>query len=157
MTGTVRRLDRVECLELMRTAALGRVGLEIAGVLTVLPVNFAVLDDHVVFRSAPGSKLSMALMGARVAFEVDDADPETGAGWSVLVVGAASEVTDPRRLRVVHNLPLHAWAGGERDHVIRIATERVTGRRVGPVPAPSDARGTGPSDHHGGDAVRGSH
>lgn len=136
-TGTVQRLGRGECLELLRTANLGRVGLEIAGVLTVLPVNFAVLDGDVVFRSAPGSKLSMALMGARVAFEVDDADPETGAGWSVLVVGAASEVREQRTLRAVHNLPLHAWAGGERDHVIRIAAERMTGRRVGPAPAPS--------------------
>lgn len=118
---------------------LGRVGLEIGGVPAVLPVNYALLDDDVVFRTAPGTKLSLALLGARVAFEVDEADRRSGAGWSVLVLGTAAEIRDPHVLRVVHNLPLHAWAGGERDHVVRIAAERVTGRRVGPTPPVSSA------------------
>ncbi len=134
MIDTIQRLGRGECLDLLRTAVLGRVGIEIGGLFTVLPVNYALLDEDVVFRSAPGSKLSMALMGARVAFEADDADRETGEGWSVLVVGTATEIKDPHTLQVAHNLPLHAWAGGERDHVVRIAAERVTGRRVGPAP-----------------------
>ena len=35
-----------------------------------MPVNYALLDDEVVFRTDPGTKLSAALMRTMVAFEV---------------------------------------------------------------------------------------
>jgi hypothetical protein len=49
---------------------------------SILPVNYALLDDDVVFRTDPGSKLLAALMKVLFAFEVDDADPRTRTGWA---------------------------------------------------------------------------
>ena len=43
-----------------------------------LPVNFALLDGEIVFRTATGSKLAAALAKAVVAFQADDIDPNSG-------------------------------------------------------------------------------
>lgn len=130
-------LDRLEplseeqCFELLRSGFLGRVGVSMGGTPVVLPVNYALLERDIVFRSAPGTKLSAAVLGTRVAFEVDDADPLYRAGWSVLVIGHADEIRDEQTLAAARELPLRAWAGGDRDHYVRIEAEHVSGRRLG--------------------------
>jgi len=119
-----------ECLELLRSAGLGRVAVRIGDAPAILPVNFALLDEEVVFRTDPGTKLTAALMGVRVAFEADHADPATRAGWSVLVVGRAEEIRDRSTLERVDTLDLEPWVAEAPDFVVRIRTERITGRRV---------------------------
>jgi nitroimidazol reductase NimA-like FMN-containing flavoprotein (pyridoxamine 5'-phosphate oxidase superfamily) len=94
------------------------------------PVNF-VLDRHtVVFRSGEGTKLDAAGRGAPVAFEVDGADEATRTGWSVLVRGEASEITDPDELARVRQLSLYPWAPGAKTHYVRILPSVLTGRRI---------------------------
>ena len=66
-------LDREECKALLRTQRVGRVGLCTYGPL-VLPVVYALLDDDVVFRTAPGEKLIAAALNRTVAFEIDEYD-----------------------------------------------------------------------------------
>lgn len=121
-----------ECLHLLRTHSLGRVGVRIADTPLVLPVNYALLDDEVVFRSDPGTKLSAAVLGMLVAFEIDDADPATRSGWSVIVIGHAEEVRDRDTLARVAALDLDPWAPEGRDFVIRVRTRSVSGRRLPP-------------------------
>ena len=123
-------LPREECLRLLRTQYLGRVAVRIGEAPSILPVIFALLDDDVVFRTDPGTKMSAAVMRTLVAFEVDDADPTTRAGWSVLVVGPVEEVTDATTLAQVDRLGLEPWVDGARDRVLRIRSRTVTGRRV---------------------------
>jgi nitroimidazol reductase NimA-like FMN-containing flavoprotein (pyridoxamine 5'-phosphate oxidase superfamily) len=123
-------LPREECLQLLRTQYLGRVAVRFSEAPSILPVVFAVLDDDVVFRTDPGTKLSAALMRTMVAFEVDDADPTTRTGWSVLVVGPVEEVTDATTLAQVDALGLEPWVDGARDRVLRIRSRTVTGRRI---------------------------
>lgn len=65
-------------------------------VLPDRPVNYA-FDERtqsVVFRSALGSKLREGLSSGTAAFEIDGTDPVERAGWSVIIVGEAEEVTD---------------------------------------------------------------
>jgi hypothetical protein len=100
----------------------------------ILPVKYLLWDDDILFRTAPGTKLSAALMGAVVGFEVDDTDDDMSRGWSVLVVGHANAVRDQATLDRVRRLPLQAWAAGERDHFVRIPTEHISGRAFGPIP-----------------------
>jgi hypothetical protein len=65
------------------------------------------------------------------AFEVDDVNPETGDGWSVLVRGMTSEITDRAELAALGRLGLEAWGTGTAaDHFVRIDLSLVTGRRV---------------------------
>jgi nitroimidazol reductase NimA-like FMN-containing flavoprotein (pyridoxamine 5'-phosphate oxidase superfamily) len=125
-------LSEDECFALLRSASLGRVGLRIGDSPAILPVNFAMLDGDIVFRTDPGSKLTAALMGIQVAFEVDDAQGPRGASWSVLIVGYAEEIRDSETLERLEGLELEPWVEGHRDFVVRITAKRVTGRRIAP-------------------------
>lgn len=127
----LEKLEREECLNLLSTRSVGRVGITIAALPAIFPVNFAMLDGDIVFRSSPGSKLTAAAQRAVVAFEVDDADNMFHSGWSVLVVGPAYEITDPRERAEAEALPLTPWAPGAKGHYIRIRSELVSGRRIG--------------------------
>ena len=94
----------------------------------ILPVNYVLWNGKILFRTAPGTKLTAALMGAVVGFEVDDMSDDHSGGWSVLVVGHAIEIRDLEELQRVRDLPLETWAPGQRDRFVNIATENVSGR-----------------------------
>ncbi len=126
-------LSSEECLDLLRSRTLGRVAVRIGEMPSILPVNYALLDDEVVFRADPGTKLSAALIRMMVAFEVDDADSATRAGWSVLVVGYAEEIRDRPTLTRVAALDLQSWLPEGRDFVVIIRTRSMTGRRIAPA------------------------
>jgi uncharacterized protein len=126
-------LTERECRSLLGQSNVGRVGVTINALPVVLPVNCAVFEDSVIFRTTPGTKLTAALHRAVVAFEVDDYDPDGDLGWSVLIRGRASEVTDPERIAQMRNLPLRYIApGGEADHFVEIPMRAISGRRIRP-------------------------
>jgi nitroimidazol reductase NimA-like FMN-containing flavoprotein (pyridoxamine 5'-phosphate oxidase superfamily) len=106
----------------------------------VLPVNFAFMDDHIVVRTAPGTKLDGALTDSVVAFEVDYTDEVNRAGWRVLVQGIASMITDPAALDRARSRDLRPWAGGRKDHFIQIAIDTISGRRLLPGGIAQDTR-----------------
>jgi uncharacterized protein len=128
-------LSRAECLELLDTSLVGRVVFTERALPAALPVNFALLGEDVVFRTATGGKLAAALAKAVVAFEVDDVDATLRTGWSVLVQGWAGLLTRPDDLARAHALSLQSWAPGERSHFVRIRSEIVSGRRLIPFEA----------------------
>jgi nitroimidazol reductase NimA-like FMN-containing flavoprotein (pyridoxamine 5'-phosphate oxidase superfamily) len=121
-----------ECLELLGSVPVGRVGVTIDALPAVLPVNFALWQGAIVFRTVPGTKLDAAAAGAVVAFEADAyGTPDTPGGWSVLVRGIAREVTDPAELAELDALPLDSWAwDGQAHRYVCIEPTVITGRRV---------------------------
>jgi nitroimidazol reductase NimA-like FMN-containing flavoprotein (pyridoxamine 5'-phosphate oxidase superfamily) len=121
-------LDRSECYTLLRTQRLGRVALKLGDELVILPVYYAVLDDDVVFRTSPGMKLDAAVLRTTVAFEVDDEVP--APGWSVLVSGHVQELRGAREEEAARTILGHDWPEGEREHIVRLRAEKVTGRRL---------------------------
>jgi nitroimidazol reductase NimA-like FMN-containing flavoprotein (pyridoxamine 5'-phosphate oxidase superfamily) len=124
-------LDATESRAKLASMSLGRISLRIGATPTILPVNFVMLDDDIVFRTDPGSKLSAALMGLQVAFEVDDVARDDAPAWSVVVVGYAEEVRDATTLARVDELGLEPWASGApRGRVVRIAPRQISGRAV---------------------------
>lgn len=129
--GHVQVLTRDECLALLGTASVGRLGVTIRALPAILPVNYAMHDDRIVLRSVPGSKLDSATTESVVAFEVDDHAPDGSWGWSVLVQGVAEEVTNPDEVAALRGLGIRAWAypDGEAHRWLRIETEVVSGRR----------------------------
>jgi nitroimidazol reductase NimA-like FMN-containing flavoprotein (pyridoxamine 5'-phosphate oxidase superfamily) len=122
-------LSRPECVEMLGTVPVGRIALSVGALPVVLPVNFAMLDDDVVIRTVAGSRLEAAATNAVVAFEADQVDPAAKGGWSVLVQGVASEITDPDELERARRMPLDPWSGVD-GHYLRIATRFVSGRRL---------------------------
>lgn len=126
-------LPRPHCLRLLRRRPIGRVVLTIDGYPAAFPVNFGLLDDDVVFRSAAGTKLSAASDGMVLGFQVDRIDPVLQSGWSVLLQGPASVLTDAADIERARRLHLRPSAPGMRPHFVRIRAERVSGRRFLPL------------------------
>lgn len=125
-------LSRDECLALMATVPVGRLGLSVEALPAIFPVNFALLKDRIIVRSVPGTKLDAASVENVVAFEVDGYDPGGGWGWSVLVRGVPSEITDPTELAAVRTLPLRVWAfNAAADRFLAIEATLVSGRSFG--------------------------
>lgn len=123
-------LDRDECLRLLSSTALGRIGLTSGALPTVLPVNFCLDRDRILILTSRGSKLDAAARNAVVAFEVDEFDLVYHGGWSVVVTGVAHEVTDPDELESISRLPLARWAPWDGGRVMAIDTDVISGRRI---------------------------
>jgi nitroimidazol reductase NimA-like FMN-containing flavoprotein (pyridoxamine 5'-phosphate oxidase superfamily) len=123
-------IERDACRRLIETQRIGRVALVDGGRPVCLPVNYAMDGDRIVFRTAAGSKLSAAIRGSAVAFEVDSVDPVQLAGWSVVVTGRADEVLDPEEIKRLEGLPLRPWAPGSLNHWVVIQNYGMSGRRI---------------------------
>ena len=115
-----QELTKQECFGLLARQHVGRVVLVDDHGPLALPVNFVVDHHTVVFRSDEGAKLEVASRGARVAFEVDGVEEATRTGWSVLVRGEATEVTDPSRAGTGAAVAAVSWAPGAKTRYVRI-------------------------------------
>lgn len=124
-------LDTDECWELLSSVEVSRVGIDVNGRIDVLPVNHTVVDGHVAWLSATGTKLGAAAAEQPIALEADEIDESGKRGWSVLVHGTARIVTDEdleQRLYAAETTP---WvAPDQRTIWIEVADPQVSGRRV---------------------------
>lgn len=125
-------LDRRECMRLLGTQAIGRVAITSGALPAVLPVNFRLVHDKIVFRTGHGTKLAAATRNAVVAFEVDHVDRVWHDGWSVVVTGVARQVTDPDELAEMADALIPRWVAGESETVV-ISADIVSGRRIVPA------------------------
>jgi nitroimidazol reductase NimA-like FMN-containing flavoprotein (pyridoxamine 5'-phosphate oxidase superfamily) len=120
-----------ECLRLLASVPVGRVGFFADGELVVLPVNHVVDGQDPVFRTARGSKLSAAEGQNLAAFEADHYDEQARTGWSVLVIGRAEVVYDEAEVQRLNRRGLHPWVTAvQRPFWIRIRATSVSGRRT---------------------------
>jgi CBS domain-containing protein len=126
-------LSDQECRWLLRQARVGRVAVSLGEVPAVFPVNYTVAGEEILFFTAEGTKLRAAQAGATVTFEVDHIDLFAQTGWSVMVVGAARERNEPAVIAGAERFGLRPWAGGDRFHLVAIAIDFLSGRRIGEV------------------------
>jgi uncharacterized protein len=130
--GVVDELSEAECWELVATQPIGRVAIIVGHYPLVFPVNYAVDGKTILYRTGVGTKL-YAVHRSNVTFEVDEIDTAHRSGWSVMVKGVAQELSVRRDRQVISRAELtgaEPWAGGEREHLIRIVADQVTGRRI---------------------------
>jgi hypothetical protein len=125
-------LGHAECMRLLWSHQVGRVGFVDEGSPTILPVLYRLHEGKVVFRSAVGAKLDAALRHAPVAFEVDGWDEQLHIGWSVLVLGSAQQVEDSETEKNLDELGrLAAWVHGPHPmRWVEILPNQITGRRI---------------------------
>ena len=130
----LRDLTPEECRALLSTHGVGRIAVTTPGGRpAIIPVNYEIVDDTIVFRTAPGS-VAAAAVGTDAAFEVDHMDDASSQGWSVLAVGPASAVTETAAVRrLVQHAHTAPWAGGKREMWVAIRPVRLTGRRITPA------------------------
>ena len=123
-------LDAVTSRQLLGTVRVGRVALPDDPSPTVLPVDFVVHGDQVLFRTVEGAKVEAAHAGGPASFQADGVDAEADTGWSVLVRGHLDELTSPSEQQQAAIERLHPMVGGERPHVVALSIESLSGRRV---------------------------
>ncbi|MGW9031184.1 pyridoxamine 5'-phosphate oxidase family protein [Streptomyces sp. NPDC055722] len=129
----LRPLSPDECRVRLSSHGVGRVAVSTSDGPAIIPVNYEVVDDAIAFRTAPGSAPAAAV-GADVAFEVDQVDEAMSQGWSVLVVGPATIVSNPDAVRrLAERAHTKPWAGGQREMWVSIQPTRLTGRHIGPA------------------------
>lgn len=125
-------LSLSEAETLLRAGVTGRVAVSTPKGPHILPVNYSVVGEHVVFRTSPYSILGTHAHRTTVAFETDTFDHARQRGWSVLVRGRAEVINDAAMLESIHRIwPPRPWAAGQRNLHIGVRLEEVTGRRLG--------------------------
>ena len=127
----IEEIPLQECLDLLKRTFVGRIGGLAQGKPFVFPVNYVLDDQTVVFRTAPGTKLEGSGFG-RVAFEIDGVDETVKTGWSVIVQGVGTEITEmldaySEKLRELEVVP---WVPGDKAHWVAIQPESISGRRL---------------------------
>jgi nitroimidazol reductase NimA-like FMN-containing flavoprotein (pyridoxamine 5'-phosphate oxidase superfamily) len=132
----LEELDEAECLRLIASGGIGRIGFSGRYGPTVMPVNYQLYDGSIVFRTAQDSatdedlRTGIANAEYKVAFEIDDFDTAARTGWSVLIQGSAHHVESEAERASVAGAGDDPWPGGDRELFLRITPMRITGRRV---------------------------
>jgi nitroimidazol reductase NimA-like FMN-containing flavoprotein (pyridoxamine 5'-phosphate oxidase superfamily) len=132
----LEELDEAECLRLIASGGIGRIGFSGRYGPTVMPVNYQLYDGSIVFRTAQDSatdedlRTGIANAEYKVAFEIDDFDTAARTGWSVLIQGSAHHVESEAERASVAGAGVDPWPGGDRELFLRITPMRITGRRV---------------------------
>lgn len=125
-------MSREESESLLRRGVLGRVAVTTPTGPQIIPVNYSVVDDAIVMRTSPYSLLASHGFDVVIAFEVDDIDHELHRGWSVVARGTSERVSDPDVLdHIEATWPPRPWAAGNRNLVLRLAWDELTGRKLG--------------------------
>lgn len=122
-------LSEAVCWERLRKSSIGRLGVVQDDQPAIYPVNYLVDGTSILFRTAPGSKVSNAQQLDRVAFEIDGFEPQQGDAWSVLIKGFARQLDSSAEIDRADELPLFPWVTADRSAWVRIVPVEVTGRR----------------------------
>ena len=98
----------------------------------IITVNYAVVDEAIIFRTTPRSVLGTNARNSLVAFQVDNLDYENQRGWSVPATGRGQAVEEPEELAHIRTVwDPRPWAAGTRELYIRLAWHELSGRQLG--------------------------
>jgi nitroimidazol reductase NimA-like FMN-containing flavoprotein (pyridoxamine 5'-phosphate oxidase superfamily) len=129
----LREIDPSRCLSLLEAVSYGRLATVDAGEPVLAVVNHIVSDGDIYIRTRPQARLARLTEGGRVAnavFEVDSAFPAAHSAWSVMARGQLIREHGEKRSAALRSR-LTAWAQGERDVVLHLQVQKLTGRAVG--------------------------
>ena len=122
-------LDPQQCWSLLHQTSIGRLASTVEGRPDVLPVNYKVDQERIFFQTGNGTKFSALEGDAYVALEADAVSAEFGAAWSVVIKGRAVLASSTNASLDTISGALFPWQGVEKQHLIHIVPEMVTGRR----------------------------
>lgn len=125
MEEIMKVMSREEALQALREHEYGRLAYTANERAHIVPVNYVADGNCLFFRTAAGGKLEGIIGKAQVAFEIDDFSDEHA--MSVIVEGRA-RVADAQEALVVEQLPLRPWLPTEKQHVVCIEIETISGR-----------------------------
>lgn len=118
-----------ECWAQLGTAELARIAWNAPAGPELLPVNYVAHEGALWIRTTAHSSIAEQADESPVAIEVDDIDPATHVGWSVVVRGRAEAFYHEDQVPAdVHSL--RSWPAGVRPLWIQVRPEQLTGRRL---------------------------
>jgi nitroimidazol reductase NimA-like FMN-containing flavoprotein (pyridoxamine 5'-phosphate oxidase superfamily) len=128
----IEELPIEDCLDLLRSATVGRVSVQVDDFPAIVPVNHLLVESAgdgplVYLRTRAGTVIDRA--GERVAFQIDGFDVLHRQGWSVLVRGTLRHPGQDAPGVV----ELESWASG-RDTWLLIEPQAISGRRLHAAP-----------------------
>lgn len=124
-------LTPAECRQHLDRGGVGRLAFLTPRGLRLVPLNYITNPGVIVFRTLPASELGTYGDGAEAAFEIDEIDPATEQGWSVVAFGrleGPSETDEVWDIRGWRNPT--PWSGGHRVRQMRLRWDVLTGRRI---------------------------
>ena len=121
----VTELTWEECWEMLRDEEFGRLAYRLVDEVHITPINYAVEDHSLLFRTAEGNKLLAVVMGSEVAFEIDRYGEHSAR--SVVVRGTARLLPEDEAHRA-ENVPLRPWVSTLKYNVVEIEPKVVSGR-----------------------------
>src|SRR5665213_1838565 len=119
-------LSRPECERLLASTNVGRLSLSIDALPAVLPVNYQYLGGDIIIGMADGPALRGIAHQPVVGLGVDNAN-WTDTPWAVLVLGRATNVTDPDEHAQFQNLGLASPPGRTYAHYVRLQPDHLIG------------------------------
>jgi uncharacterized protein len=129
--GLLHELTQEQCWQLLSEHHVGRIGYVERDGPVVLPLNYQVHEGRLYLRTASYNQLAAHLPGQVAAFEIDDADPHSHAGWSVLVRGRVKHVLHNSATAVPAAKPESSpWPDGLRETLFCLTPDIVTGRAL---------------------------
>lgn len=138
--GTVAPLSSRQALDLLAGASFGRIVFTQDALPAVRPVNHLLDDGRIIVRTRLSSGLGTATRSSRgadvvVAYEADKLDERRRCGWSVVVTGLATVLSDPDLIARYETL-LQPWANLPMGTVLAITPQIITGIRINTVAVP---------------------
>ncbi|SEE34457.1 Nitroimidazol reductase NimA, pyridoxamine 5'-phosphate oxidase superfamily [Arthrobacter alpinus] len=128
-TPEIESLSKDQCWEMLREQVIGRLAVVDDDHPDIFPINYAVDDGSLVFRTAAGTKLYGSTNNTPVAFEIDGYNPSTEQAWSVVLRGTVLAIRAGAALAEAESLTLEPWQGGLKNHLMRILPLNLSGRR----------------------------
>jgi pyridoxamine 5'-phosphate oxidase-like protein len=135
----MQELTRREALLRLGSVPFGRVVFTHRALPAIRPVSHITDNGRVVFGTHEVATIlgaAAADHGTVLAYQADDLDPMTRAGWSVVVTGLARVVDDPRDATRYRDA-IRPWDDRVTAYVIAIDPEIVTGFELRPGSSPS--------------------
>lgn len=121
-------LSQEECWDLLKGQEFGRLAYILGERIQLVPVNYAVNGQTLVFRTAQGSKLAGVMSNAAVVFEIDQINDDAETAQSVVLHGVA-DVLPPDAEGMVEQLGLRPWLDSVKPTLVLITPDEITGRR----------------------------
>ena len=126
----IEEIDEAGCRALLATQHIGRVAYISGDEPMIVPVDYELFQDMIVFRSDPGDKVSHIPL-SKVCFEVD-ASHDPDVVWSVIVRGHARDVTTALNAQYeqMRQTRVPTFATLTDPHWLTIEIDMITGRRL---------------------------
>jgi nitroimidazol reductase NimA-like FMN-containing flavoprotein (pyridoxamine 5'-phosphate oxidase superfamily) len=128
----LRSIEPWRCLQLLQSVPYGRLAAVDAGRPLLVVLNHIVDDGDIYVRTRADARLARLTQTGPIPamYEADSAFAAGQSGWSVIAHGLLTREHGTRQWTAVRSR-LTAWAQGERDFVLHLEVQHLTGRSVG--------------------------